>query len=461
MIDVAIIGCGPTGAFLGNLLGSRGLQVSIFEKQPEIFDLPRAVHFDGEAMRLFQSAGLADAILPTTRVNPGMLFKDDNGKTLVDWSRDVSIGQMGWHESYRFHQPDLERQLRNALRRFANVKLSTGVSVQSLVQDNDGVTLVTQSGHERARFAVICDGAGSTFRGDVADTLNDLGFEERWLVVDLILKRDRPDLGDYSIQYCNAHAPATYVRGVGQRRRWECRISDDDPNSFEPEQIWDRLARWITPRDATLERSAVYTFRSQVARNWSNGRLFLAGDAAHQMPPFMGQGMCAGLRDAGNLAWKLASVCSGADPQLLDSYESERDPNARAFIERSVKLGQLINQTAHGQQPKGKMNSIWPALGPGLGADDPMAGHLVPQIERSDDTAPIGFYAFVRETLGLPIPEIKGAKEWLDANNVFGVIVRPDFYALASAPDKDSFWKVVQSYSKLFQTVPARHFTRP
>ena len=458
MIDVAIIGCGPTGAFLGNLLGSRGLRVSIFEKQPEIYDLPRAVHFDGEVMRLFQSARLADAVRPMTRTNPGMLFKDDAGKTLVDWSRDVEIGPMGWHESYRFHQPDLEGLLREGLHRFPDVKLLTGVSVQSLSQDNNGVSVLTQNSEERARFAVICDGAGSTFRGHVADAFCDLGFEERWLVADVILKRDRPDLGDYSIQHCNANAPATYVRGVGRRRRWECRIAEDDPDKFDPDETWARLARWITPEDATLERSAVYTFRSRIADNWRKERTFLAGDVAHQMPPFMGQGMCAGLRDAGNLAWKLACVCNGADARILDSYQSERDPNARAFIKRSVKLGQLINQTVQGRKPKGKMISIWPTLGPGLGVDDPLAGQLVPQIGRFDDAAPNGFYALVRNPLELPIPEVVDAKDWLEANDTFGVIVRPDFYALASARDKDGFIAGVHSHSKLIQTTPARRF---
>ena len=456
MIDVAIVGCGPTGALLGNLLGARGLQVSIFEKQPDLFSLPRAVHFDGEAMRLFQSVGLAESLLPLIHVNPGMLFKDVNGKTLVDWSRDMTVGPMGWHESYRFHQPDLELLLRAGLKRYPHVELRSATAVEGLTQQDDHVAVKTEVGEMQAKYVVACDGADSSVRRLIGANTEDLGFQERWLVVDVILQRERPDLGDYSVQFCDAQAPATYVRGVGERRRWECRLSESDPDSFKASEIWKKLSRWITPEDSVLERSAVYTFRSQIADHWQVDRVFLAGDAAHQMPPFMGQGMGAGLRDAGNLAWKIAAVCNGADPAILETFESERKPNARAFINLSVELGLLINRTAAGQKADKKMNSIWPSLGPGLGTSGDIVGRLVPQAERADDAAPSGFYALVRKPIGTQLPETIGNASWLRKRKAFGVIVRPDGYALASAVNKANFIKEIERYLPLIQTLPLR-----
>ncbi|MDF0601584.1 bifunctional 3-(3-hydroxy-phenyl)propionate/3-hydroxycinnamic acid hydroxylase [Psychromarinibacter sp. C21-152] len=454
--DVAIIGCGPTGALLGNLLGARGLSVAIFEKQPAIYDLPRAVHFDGETMRVFQSAGLAEAVLPETRVNPGMLFKDPAGRTLIDWSRDMSIGPMGWPESYRFHQPGLERVLRAGLARYPNVRLHESTAVTAHRQDDTGVTLTTDKGTYGAAHVVACDGTGSPTREALGIGLHDLGFHERWLVVDLRLTRDRPDLGDHSIQFCDPERPATYVRCVGPRRRWEMRIDSGDPDHFAPDEIWRRLSRWITPADADLERAAVYTFRSRLAARWREGRVFLAGDAAHQTPPFMGQGMCAGIRDAANLAWKLAAVHHGVDPAILDTYESERAPNARAFIQLAADMGQLINQTVQGHLPQGRMRSIWPDLGPGLGPRDGIGGALAPQVGRADDAAPTGFHLLTRAPFDADLPAAQGAEDWLAERDLFGVILRPDGYALDHAATPEGLHEALARHADLLDAVPPR-----
>ena len=170
----------------------------------------------------------------------------------------------------------------------------------------------------------------------------DHGFHERWLVIDALLRRDKPELGDHTIQYCNPARPMTYVRSPQNRRRWEITVLDDEDSAAiaEPETVWRLLARWIVPHEAELERTAVYTFHSLIAEEWRSGRLLLAGDAAHQTPPFMGQGMCAGIRDAANLAWKLAMyVQDQADEILLDSYQTERRPHTRAYIETAIRLG--------------------------------------------------------------------------------------------------------------------------
>ncbi|MEM7438989.1 MAG: bifunctional 3-(3-hydroxy-phenyl)propionate/3-hydroxycinnamic acid hydroxylase [Pseudomonadota bacterium] len=428
---VLIVGAGPVGLTLALLLHRYGVKARVLEKQPAPYPLPRAVHFDGEAMRVFQAAGVADALGPETHVSPGMLFKSSDGRVLIDWSRDQQIGETGWYESYRCHQPGVERVLREACAA-AGLTITEGAEVTAVHQTDAGASMTLDTGEVLAcDYLVGCDGANSFVRASLGIELDDLGFEEPWLVVDANLKHPWPDLGDYSVQYCDPDAPATYVRGVGDRRRWEIRLSSD----AKPTEagVWRYLSRWITPDDAVLERFAVYTFRSVVAQRWADGRVFLAGDAAHQMPPFMGQGMCCGIRDAANLAWKLAQVLQGGT-DVLDTYETERAPHIRAFIELSVNLGRLINSTGQGDLPEGQMKSIWPALGPGLGPRDDVAGRLAPQIivdgARSDDLCGPWHYAL---TQGADVPGMRNLIDdsgWLAARDLQAIVVRPDGYAL-------------------------------
>jgi 3-(3-hydroxy-phenyl)propionate hydroxylase len=385
--DVAIVGYGPTGATLANLLGQYGLRVVVIEREADIYDLPRAVHFDDEIMRIFQTAGIADALLEKVRINPGMRFVDPDGKLLLDWPRPAGISPQGWNTSYRFHQPDLERILRRSVDQMENVTTLCGHRVTGMVQNVNVVTLTVErtSGGAafdlQAAYVVGCDGARSVLRSIIDTEMEDFGFREKWLVVDVELTRPRPDLGDHSIQHCGPDGSATYVRGPGNRRRWEIALRSQDQNAdlTDPNVIWQLISRWISPEDANLERHAVYEFRSVVANDWSRGRIFLAGDAAHQMPPFMGQGLCAGTRDAANLAWKLAACLKdGAPSALLDSYISERRPHVRQYVEMSMRLGGLINASktqealaAAFPQADGsaRLESLYPPLGPGLGCE--------------------------------------------------------------------------------------------
>jgi 3-(3-hydroxy-phenyl)propionate hydroxylase len=352
--DVAIVGFGPTGATLANLLALRGLKVVVFERDKDVFQLPRAVHFDGECMRVFQAAGIAHTLLPDLFVGPGMKFVNARGELMIDWSRPPGIGPQGWCASYKFHQPDLERALRAQLSAHDGVDVRLRHEVFAIDERDDHVRLRYEDtahgrlAHTTARYVVGCDGARSTVRRFIGTELSDLKSHERWVVVDVLLERERPDLGDYSVQYCDPARPCTYTRGPHNRRRWEIMVmpGDDERRVGTAEWIRERLARWITPADAQLERSAIYTFHSVIAQGWRRGRLLIAGDAAHQTPPFMGQGMAAGIRDASNLAWKLADVIDGALPEtLLDTYESEREPHVRTFIETAVQLGGVIQAT--------------------------------------------------------------------------------------------------------------------
>ena len=402
-VDVAIVGYGPVGATLANFLGACGLTVLVLEREAGPYPLPRALHFDDEVMRIFQTIGLAGEIEPGTCLSPGMRFVDSQGRLMLDWSRPMVVGPQGWHASYRFHQPDLERILRRGVERFPGVTVRTRCDVFAIDQDDDGVALRFEDlscgrlERHRAHYVVGCDGARSLVRRLIGTPLLDLGFHERWLVVDCRLKREMPELGDHSVQYCEPERPATYVRGVGDRRRWEITAlpGEDTPSLTEPAKIWSLLSRWIKPADAEIERSAVYTFHSVLAESWRSGRLLVAGDAAHQTPPFLGQGMCAGIRDVGNLAWKLRAVLrGGADEALLDSYGSERAPHVREYIELAVRLGGLINTRAMeaalpgaGSTPGAPvvMQSIKPRLGPGCGeGEHPTVGTLSPQARAED-----------------------------------------------------------------------------
>jgi 3-(3-hydroxy-phenyl)propionate hydroxylase len=464
--DVAIVGFGPVGATLAHLLGLRGISTLILDREAAAYHLPRAVHFDDETMRVFQCIGVADELLPKLRVNPGMRFLDPKGNLLLDWPRPQSESALGWHPSWRFHQPDLEEILRNRLTERESVNIRTRCDAFMVEDKGTHVALRYEDmakgkiHHVQAKYVVGCDGARSLIRRFLESGMQDLGFHERWLVVDLILKRDKPELGDHSIQYCNPSRPATYVRSPGLRRRWEIAVLPDEDNTFitsEP-QVWKLLSDWISPGEAKIERSAVYTFHSLIAEDWHRGRLLIAGDAAHQTPPFMGQGMCAGIRDVANLGWKLADVVQErAQETLLDSYQTEREQNTAEFIQTAVRLGHLINTAdsegalrAAVHKPDGgaEMKSLYPPLGQGLGQGE-LAGTQFGQPRLSDGTRMddrIGYAPVIvadaclargyLPPAGVALVTTDDAPDATAHLNAFGtraVLLRPDRYILGSA----------------------------
>lgn len=478
--DVAIVGLGPVGATLANLLGKSGLSVVVFEREKEIHQLPRAVHFDDEVLRVFQAIGLAEEVEKNSPFNPGMRFVDTNGKLLLDWPRPPEVGEHLWHTSFHFHQPDLEKVLRSGLARYSLVKVISPASVVRLHQHNTCVEVafnrteaagVAEAESIQASFVVGCDGARSTVRQQMASSVEDLGFRERWLVVDVLLHKDKPELGDYTIQYCNPDRPSTYVRGPGSRRRWEITVKEheDETEITTTDSVWQLLQRWLDPLDAEIERRAVYTFHSMIARQWRSDRLFLAGDAAHQMPPFMGQGMCAGIRDVANLAWKLqACINNNADDTLLESYQSERYPHVAAYINTAIKLGGLINACETEDalrlafRPKdgsAKMKSIEPVLGSGIvdtsnaEFDTAHTGWLAPQPRladqsKLDDRIGCDSVFLVSDEIhrqlsikqcGLKMlsaasePEIKALLQRFDC---IAILIRPDRYIVGTAKNK-------------------------
>jgi 2-polyprenyl-6-methoxyphenol hydroxylase-like FAD-dependent oxidoreductase len=343
--DVAIVGYGPVGNVLAILLAQLGRSVVVLERWPGPYLLPRAAHMDHEVARIVQSCGLGAELRANSEPAHVYEWRNAAGTTLLRFGR-VGASASGWPESLMFHQPTLEAMLRARADQLPCVTVRRGVEVTGLDQQPDAVVLHSASGEAvRAAFAVGCDGADSTVRGLAGLPVHDLGFFFDWLVVDVVL--DEPRVFDpINVQICDPARPTTAVSGGPGRRRWEfMRLPHETIVELDDEaRAWDLLAPWhVHPGNATLERHAVYTFNARYAEEWRAGRILIAGDAAHLMPPFAGQGMCAGIRDAANLAWKLDLVLDGrAADALLDTYRHERLPSARQAIDFSMELGNVI-----------------------------------------------------------------------------------------------------------------------
>lgn len=475
--DVLIVGLGPTGATLANLLGAMGISTLVIDREPGLLNLPRAVHFDGEVMRLFQNMGLADSLAPHLRPSSGMQYLNAQGMLMLERKPAASSGPQGWATNYLFHQPDLEGTLRQAIRRFPSVCVREGVEAVALHPTADWVDVqlkpIAADGPAetvRARWVVGCDGARSIVREAIGGPMIDLGLHQDWLVVDVELLED-VELPQATVQYCDPARPTTFVNVTGRRRRWEIMVmpEDDPPALLEPATLWPLLARWIRPDQARLVRSALYTFHSLIASRWRLGRLLLAGDSAHQTPPFLGQGMCAGLRDAANLGWKLAAVIRGhASPDLLDSYESERLPHVRQFIDTAIRLGEIIQTTdpdvaaerdlRFAREGTTEIVNLSPPLGPGIHQGAAPAGTLPPQPRLSDgrlldDALPSHRFALLTtdpasiqgspaarqliEHLDAHVFHDDALAPWFRSLNARHVLLRPDRY-LAAMSDSAS-----------------------
>ena len=470
--EVVIVGLGPTGATLANILAGYEMDVLVLEREESVYPLPRAVHFDDEAMRVFQSIGLAEGIGRDARVNVGTKFVDRDQKLLLDWPRPQEIGPLGWYPSYRFHQPDLEAELNRGIAACKTVTLHRGASVTAVADLGDVVEVgYSHDGAKQvvtADYVIGTDGAKSVVRAAMDCEWEDLGFQERWLVIDVQLDKPRPDLGDFTIQTCDRDRPTTYVRCPREWRRWEISLwpEEEADDVTTDEFIWPRLRPAITPDEGRIARKAVYSFESKLATRWREGRLMIAGDAAHLMPPFLGQGMCTGIRDVANLAWKLAAVLRWKAPDsLLNSYESERREHTRTYIETAVRVGEMMNsaETAealtHAIRPDGaaQMNSISRDLDHAIGPQgDEMSGMRMPQ-PRLDTgkllgDAMAGRFAVigpseVLETVTLPPENIAVAisaeahsevAEALSDLGIVAMILRPDFYCFGSVRPQNS-----------------------
>jgi 2-polyprenyl-6-methoxyphenol hydroxylase-like FAD-dependent oxidoreductase len=344
VFDVAIVGYGPVGAALAILLGQRGHRVVVLERYLGPYPLPRAVHYDHEVARILQSCGVAEQC--SNIVEPAEVYEFQNAerRTLIRFGR-IGNGLSGWPQSSMFSQPELEAVLSARVDQLPSVEVRRGWPVTGLV--DDGSTVVVRAGDEsvRAHYVVGCDGANSTVRAARGIPMTDRAFFYDWLVVNVVFNQPRV-FDPPNVQICDPARPTTVVSGGPGRRRWEFMALPGESVEFLNDEAtaWRLLEPFdARPDNARLEKHAVYRFQARWVEEWRRGRVLLAGDAAHQTPPFAGQGLCTGLRDAANLAWKLDLVLRDLAPDaLLDAYGLERAPHTQAVIELAIEMGKLI-----------------------------------------------------------------------------------------------------------------------
>jgi len=344
--DVLVVGLGPVGAAMAALLARRGVTTIAIDKDTEIYPLPRAVHFDHEIMRLFQQLGVAEAVARHTRPVPAYEFRSADGTLLMQLDPQPET-PFGWASGYMFHQPGLEQALRDRLAALPAADVRLGWRLTSFAQDGVGVAaeVIGPDGAAtiRARYLVGCDGASSRVREAIGGGLSDYQFDEPWLVVD-VAALPGARLPEVNLQLCDPARPTSGVLSGPGRHRWEFMLlpGETPETVLEPGFIEGLLARWDCG-PLQIQRRAVYRFHGLVANRWRLSRVLLAGDSAHQTPPFAGQGMCSGLRDAANLAWKLEAVLRGqAEANLLDTYQPEREPHVRTLIELAIGMGRVV-----------------------------------------------------------------------------------------------------------------------
>jgi 3-(3-hydroxy-phenyl)propionate hydroxylase len=496
--DVAIIGCGPVGGVAANLLGALGLRTAVIEARATPYPLPRAVHLDHEIMRVLQGAGLAEPMGAVMRAAQGHVHLGADGdviRYLGHAGGDATPRPHGWASDYFFYQPELETLLRDGLTRFPRVETIAG-TVTALEQDDGGVRLSVEGdgGHREvsAAYAIACDGASSATRKALGIALDDLGFDEPWLVVDAEVAgplRFPPipglplgaDLQQLSVMVCDPRRPATVVPGRGNHRRWEFMLlpGETEEQMRDPAVAAALIAPWVAGLEHRIVRAATYRFHALVADRWQAGRVFLAGDAAHQTPPFFGQGMCHGVRDVANLAWKLALVVDGrARTALLDGYQAEREPQVRAVIAAAIAAGRYICERdpvaaaardrglrAAGADRAGRTAAeLVTPLAAGVRIGDARAGErfVQPRVRTAggttmllDDAVGAGAILLTRGVMRLPessrwrfdalegrivtigdgglIDQDGGLGAWFDAGGVDAVLLRPDRYVFGTA----------------------------
>jgi 2-polyprenyl-6-methoxyphenol hydroxylase-like FAD-dependent oxidoreductase len=473
--DVAIVGYGPVGNALAILLAQLGRRVVVLERWPEPYPLPRAVHYDHEVGRIFQSCGIADEIRAISEPAEVYEWRNATGTTLLRFGQ-TGDGPSGWPASSMFNQPMAEAALDHRARALG-VDVRRGVEVTGIDQRGNDVVVTGADGTSlSASYVVGCDGANSTVRTLVDLPVTDLGFFYDWLIVDVILNEPR-EFDPINLQICDPARPTTAVSGGPGRRRWEfMRLPHESLDELHDEdRAWKLLEPWdVHPGNARLERHAVYTFSARYADRWRAERVFLAGDAAHLMPPFAGQGMCSGLRDAANLAWKIDLVLDGlAGVALLDSYQSERLPSVSAAIGFSMELGKVIcvpdpaEAAARDDAMAAGVDGTAPA--PGLpdiheGFIHPTAPHAGIQFvqgkvrERPFDEVHGNGWRLVLhgadvsqvgaderawfETIGGKVVALDEPDPWFDQwfaeHHTMGALARPDFYLYGTAPTPEA-----------------------
>lgn len=404
--DVIIVGYGPTGEVLAAVLGKAGHRVAVVERWPSLFGLPRLTHIDDEGARIVQSVGDIDHALRDAEGINGYTFYNGNNEVLVSIGSS-SKSLCGFVRDISIYQPDIDAEIDKTVRSCPNVSRFMGYEAVGLEQDDDGVTLTiicrgdeageVETQRLRGLYLVGCDGARSFVRDVLGIERKDYGFNESWCTIDAEKLRPLPPVFETTVQFCDPARGHMHMAIGTKRTRFEVALlPGESPDEFLKEEFawtWLRERHGLGPDDLKIIRHIVYTFEARIAEDWRLGRVFLGGDAAHTMPPYLGQGACSGMRDGLNLGWKLDLVLRGlADNKLLDTYQVERKPHVTAITLNAIMLGEIANEhdpvkasardeMLRNTPPHQPEN---PDLADGLLADGtPLAGKLWPQGEVS------------------------------------------------------------------------------
>jgi 3-(3-hydroxy-phenyl)propionate hydroxylase len=470
-VDVAVIGCGPTGLTLARLLSAEGVSVAAIDRGRLPISHPRATHLDDETMRTLQTLGLHDL---ERRFSPVGIYRiyDPDWRPVMALAMDRGVTDQGWRSDYMFHQPEFEAALRGRLNDDPHAETCFGWEVTELREDADRVTIHLREGSSRrerelsAAFAVGCDGASSLVRSTMGCAQTDYHASHRSLIVDILPFVTPPDELPERDAFIRAGVrnPLTYVPIAAPRLRFELMLRpDDDTVEMERiEHVHEVLSPWFSADQYHVLRADVYEWHAIVVTPWRAGRLVVAGDAAHEMPPHLGQGMCSGIRDALNLAWKLRRVVRGESPiELLDTYEEERSPHVTTFVTISAQMANNVETMQPQASPDGaetpvtETEALRPPIGPGVRAEAGPAGTLSAQPTLSDgrllDDA-VGYrFAVVgdpaclaavseqtrRSWQALEVAVLDGQHDnvltWLGGLGASAALLRPDRYLLGTA----------------------------
>lgn len=383
--DVAIIGYGPTGVAAANFLGSRGVRAIAFEREKDIYQRARAVTVNDWTLRCFQSVGLDQALLWDMDAHTHYRWRTYAGKELMRVK--VQPSTLGQPPAMAIYQPVMEQTLRDGAARFAgHIDVRYGESVTGIAQDAEGVTVTTGTGSTRVRYVMACDGGSSGIREQLGIRLLGDTIDTRWVVIDARVKRWWPERNILTFWSDSKRPVVDIALGLGNHR-WEFPLEphESEDQFATHDQLWTLLATMgVTPDDVDIHQHAFYRHHVRAAERWRDGRVFLLGDAGHLMPPWAGQGMQSGIRDANNLGWKLQLVLAGlvtgpAADRLLDSYEAERAPNVAFMTAESERLGRIIKMQMSGRE---KAEALYGAVLAKLGlTPPPLAIALPPALE--------------------------------------------------------------------------------
>ncbi|RKH65498.1 bifunctional 3-(3-hydroxy-phenyl)propionate/3-hydroxycinnamic acid hydroxylase [Corallococcus llansteffanensis] len=347
-VDVIVVGSGPVGAMAANLLGQYGLRTVVIEKETVPHTQSRAINADDEAQRIFQAAGLTGELGPGFHPCLKMSYVDDEMRVLAEVDFTKVERPNGHFIGSLFNQPRLEASLLRGLERFPHVALWRGHEVESFMQDEDGVSVRVKENATgrttalRARYLLACDGAKSGIRRRLGLKLEGTTALAHALAISVETTSSAPDFTYYP---CGPKIVGIVTRTAHDEIRFDTVVKPDQDLEYvrSPEYVRGIIAPYIDPDTVKVKSVNLYAYHSRMAEKWRVGRVFLLGDAAHLMPPFLGQGLCSGLRDAMNLTWKLAHVLGGAaDASLLDTYEVERRPHAAEMMRLSDALGSML-----------------------------------------------------------------------------------------------------------------------